>query len=352
MLHSAGIGRYLRQLLPGVFERAGERRTLLGDVAAMAMEGLGEIPGVELAPAMSPIYSISEQFELLRRVPPETDLFWAPHYNVPLLHRGRLMVTVHDVLHLARPEFVRGAHRRAYARAMFAAVRARADAIVCDSAFTADELARHAGIDRERLVVIHPGLEERWWEPVVANRPLERPYLFFAGNLKPHKNLVRLLDAFESIADEIPHDLVLAGRRDGFITGDDEVAGRAARLGDRVHLPGEVGDVALRAYLAHADAMVFPSLYEGFGYPPVEAMAVGCPVVTSSAASMPEVCGDAALYFDPTDVPAIAAGMKRVVGDEGLRAELRAAGRERARLYPASKCAAETRQVMDGVLGG
>lgn len=351
MLRSAGIGRYLRQLLPGVFARAGERRILLGDLTAMAMEGLGEIPDVELVSATSPIYSISEQVELFRRIPPETDLFWAPHYNIPLLRRRRLMVTIHDVLHLARPEFVRGAHRRTYARAMFAAIRGRADAIVCDSAFTADELARHAGIDRGRIAVIHPGLEERWWEPVAADRPIERPYLFFAGNLKPHKNLVRLLDAFESIADEIPHDLVLAGRRDGFITGDGELAGRAARLGDRVHLTGEVGDAALRAYLAHADAMVFPSLYEGFGYPPVEAMAVGCPVVTSNAASMPEVCGDAALYCDPMDVRGMAAAMERIVGDEGLRAELRAAGRERARLYPASKCAAETRQVMDGVLG-
>lgn len=350
LLEAAGIGRYLRQLVPRITERLPAEYLFLGDPAAIRDHDIDRASGVRIADARAPIYSIAEQLELRRLVPPGIDLFWAPHYNIPLLRVPRLVVTVHDVLHLARPEFTPGLHRRAYARAMFGAIRRRAAAIVADSRFTARELARLADVALDRITVVHPGLEPAWFEPVAAERPHPKPYFLCVGNLKPHKNLGRAIAAFASLADSLPHDLVVIGKREGFLTGDRESHAAAASLPERIHLLGNVPDARLRAYLRHAEALVFPSLYEGFGLPPLEAMASGCPALVARAASIPEVCGDAALYFDPLDVGDIAGAMRRVATSAALRDELREMGHARARGFPAEAAAEHTADVLRRVL--
>lgn len=340
MLNASGIGRYLRGIVPRVIGGTGEARwRLLGDPDEILAHDWARDPRVSVLPARAPIYSPKEQVEiprLLRGV----SLFWAPHYNVPLAFGGPLLVTVHDVLHLARPEHVDGVHRRLYARLMVAGMVRNADAILCDSAFTAGELRRLTRVDPGKLSVVHPGMDDDWFEPVAGDSPEPRPYLLYIGNVKPHKNLSRLVGAFASLAGEIDEDLVIVGKREGFITGDPRVGEEAARLGDRVRFTGPVSDELLRRYLAHASALVFPSLYEGFGYPPLEAMACGCPVVASWAGSIPEVCGDAAVYVEPEDEASIAAGIRRVLSDPALREELVGRGRERARSYTWEECAA------------
>jgi glycosyltransferase involved in cell wall biosynthesis len=350
MLDSSGIGRYLRQVVPRILAGGDRSFALLGGIPRMEAAGLHSAGSTRLITASAPIYSIREQLELRAVTPRDTELFWAPHYNIPLLRTGKLLVTIHDVLHLARPEFTGGRHRLLYARAMFAALRRRASAILCDSCFTADELVRHAGIDRARITVVHPGVDRYWADPVSGGSPHPRPYLLFIGNIKPHKNLRRLIRAFGSDADVVVHDLLIVGRREGFLTGDPGVAGEATRLGSRVRFTGEVDDATLRTYLAHADALVFPSLYEGFGLPPLEAMAAGCPVLASDAGPMPEVCGDAALYFDPRDEAAIAGAIRRLVDSPALAAELRDRGRARAQMFTPDAAAEGTRSVMDRVL--
>jgi glycosyltransferase involved in cell wall biosynthesis len=127
--------------------------------------------------------------------------------------------------------------------------------------------------------VIHQGVDAGVVprDPRDLEPPHPRPYLLFVGNVKPHKNLVGLLRAFALLHEEIPHDLLLVGRRHGFIHGSPEVEEQAARLGGRVRFTGWLEDREVKRLFAHADALVFPSFYEGFGLPPLEAMACGCP---------------------------------------------------------------------------
>lgn len=349
MLRESGIGTYLQNLIPRLIDsRTGARFQVLGgdelaDFAWAAHER------VQVAPATSPIYSIREQVELPWRRDPEADLFWSPHYNVPVLAGGRRLVTIHDVFHLARPELVKRAHQRAYAHLMFR-VASRADGIIFDSRFTADEFRRLVGARAGAAEVIHPGVDESWFGPSEGEAPHDRPYLLFAGNVKPHKNVRGLLRAFGLVRDRIPHDLVIVGRRDGFIHGDPRVMDDAAAFAGRVRFTGWLELEAVQRYFAGADALVFPSLYEGFGLPPLEAMAAGCPVISSDAASLPEACGDAALYCDARRPEAMASAILKLLGDEGLRSELRARGRARARRFTWERCAAETGQMMDTIL--
>lgn len=352
MLHASGIGTYLRETLPRLVAlRPADRFCFLGDEEALRATAWAHFPNAAIQPATAPIYSVREQAELFRRTPVETELFWSPHYNIPLLHRGRLLVTVHDVLHLARPEFVPGAHRRLYARAMFRAVRARADAVICVSQFTADELVRCTGISRRKITVVRNGVDAFWAEPPERS-PTERPYLLFVGNIKPHKNLRGLLEAFAQLRDEFPHDLVILGKREGFLTGDASAQARANELGARVRFTGYVSDAEVRAHYAHADALLFPSFYEGCGLPPLEAMAAGCPVIVSRAASLPETCGDAALYCDPYQPRDIAGKVRLLLTSSSLREELRGAGRARAAQFQWDASAAETSAVLTAVLAG
>lgn len=352
LLGQSGIGRYLSGLLPRVIERSARDFTLLGRREAMSAAGLEEGAGVEQREVLAPIYTATEQWRLWRSIPRGTELYWAPHYNFPLAYRGRLVVTLHDVLHIARPEFVRGSHRRLYARAMFAALRRSADHLICDSHFTADEVMRLLDVDASRISVVHLGVDREYFREPELNPPAERPFLLYVGNVKPHKNLGRLLEAFAELRDEIPHDLVIVGRREGLITGDQEAYRHAAALGSRVRFTGEVGEEALRVYLVRAEALVLPSLYEGFGLPALEAMASGCPVLVSRAASLPEVCGDAALYFDPGSTADLVHAIRRLLNEPGLREELRGLGAEQARRYTWDRCAEETTAVLERVLEG
>jgi len=145
----------------------------------------------------------------------------------------------------------------------------------------------------------------------------------------------------------VPHDLVIVGQKEGFITGDRKVESGAAELGGRVKFTGLVDDALLKRYVACADALVLPSFYEGFGFPPLEAMACGCPAIVSDRASLPEICGDAALYCNPDDVEDIAARMLEVATNEALRAQLRERGLARARQFTWDRCASETLAVIE-----
>lgn len=273
--------------------------------------------------------------------------FWSPHYNFPVLWRKKLLATVHDVFHLANPRFVSGIHRRLYAQFMFRKLARRADAVLCVSSFTKKELFRLAGGRGDRMRMVHNGVDDFWFHPPEAERPHPRPYLLFVGNVKPHKNLGRLLQAFGLLKDKIPHDLVVVGKKEGFLTGDREVIRQAGVFGGRVQFTGLLEDEQLRRYYASADLLVFPSLYEGFGLPPLEAMACGTPVACSNAASLPEVCGEAALYFDPLQPQDMAGKVSKILSDPPLREELARKGLEQARSFSWERAATETARVLE-----
>lgn len=177
-----------------------------------------------------------------------------------------------------------------------------------------------------------------------------RPYVLGVGTLEPRKNLPRLVEAFASLSAEVRGDrvLALAGPL-GWET--DATIAAARRHADVVRPLGYVADAELPGLYRGADLFAYPSLYEGFGLPVLEAMRCGAPVLTSSVSSLPEVAGDAAVYVDPTDVASIAAGLERALSDAGLRERLAAAGVERARSFSWSRCAGETLDLLERIAG-
>lgn len=357
MARDSGIGTYIRSIVPRVIAaRPSWRFTLLGRSEDLRGLGILDRANVAVRDCTARIYTAVEQLELRRETPRGVDLFWAPHYNIPLLHRGPLLVTVHDVIHLAMPRYAGNPVKRGYARFMFAAVQRRADAIITVSEFSRAEFRRLVGTGRADPVVIHNGVSELWHgataSPVADGAATGmKPYVLFVGNVKPHKNLGTLVRAFALLKDALPHDLVVIGRREGLRGPDSTVAAEATRLlGDRVRFAGEVNDEALRRYVAGASALVAPSLYEGFGLPPLEAMAVGCPALVSRAAAFPEVCGDAAAYCDATNADDMARSLRALLTDGALRAGLIARGRARAASFTWDRSASTTVSVLESTL--
>jgi len=232
---------------------------------------------------------------------------------------------------------------------MFNRLVRRADALLAVSHFTREELIRWTRVSPEKIQVVHNGVDPVWFGALKGSRPHARPYLLYVGNIKPHKNLGRLLEAFDRLKGSIIQDLILVGKKEGFLTGDSEVQRQARKLGDRVRFTGELEEPLLRQYYLYADCLVFPSLYEGFGLPPLEAMASGVPVVVSNAASLPEVCGEAALYFNPLDPGEMAEKILEVLGGRGREARIQK-GLERANEFNWDRCAKETVSVIERIL--
>lgn len=326
MLFSSGIGVVIRNVL--LRWQLGPGMVIVCD-SKSADWCLRELTGWEVRIAKSKIYSISEQIEMPRLLS-TVSVVWVPHYNLPLFSRAKAVVTVHDVLHLARPDLFPGLLKQLYARFMMKYAVRNSERLICVSEFSALEISRLISHLKEDLEVVYNGVDSDWFT-VSPSRGVEIPYFVYVGNIKPHKNLVKLLQAFEIVVKKMDVRLLIVGAREGFITGDDRVKKFAERFGDQVNFTGQVSDSRLKDVVGNALAMVFPSTYEGFGLPPLEAMAAGVPVVASNAASIPEVCGEAAIYFDPQNVDEMASKMLSVASMSSTeREQYIAAGRSRA----------------------
>jgi len=354
-INASGIGTYIRNIVPGVLKSMpNEQFTLIGspgEIKKLLLKDFETMPNVTLVEAHSEMYSIKEQFEIPKLIPSNTKLYFSPHYPIPLGYKGRLLVTVHDVFHLAMPKLVGGWHKRCYANLMFRHLCNRATAIITVSEFTKRELYRLVHIETLPIYPIHLGVNQSWFEVDKTNSPHHKPYLVFVGNIKPNKNLATLVDAYIKILPEIPHDLILIGKKSGFITGDSQVKALAKQYPDRIIFTDLVSDESLKNYVANASALVFPSLYEGFGLPPLEAMACGCPVIVSDKASVPEVCGDAAIYFNPESTDDLAKKMINLLNDQSLQDNLCHRGIERAKQFTWEKSIAQTVAVIQNLLG-
>ena len=253
---------------------------------------------------------------------------------------GAHVVTLFDVQHHDLPAFFSRAER-AYRRWAYDNAARAADVVVATSAFSAERIALHVGVERSRIEVVHMGLDAERFSPEAGTADERLPdlpdrFVVYPANLWPHKNHRLLVEAFGAVEDETLH-LVLTGQTYG---GPPPAGPRVHHLG---HLPGEL----VPALYRRATAMVFPSLYEGFGAPPLEAMACGLPAAVSSRGSLPEVCGDAALSFDPESAEEMAAAIDKIAGDDALRATLRAAGLERAARFRWSTAAERHRAIYE-----
>jgi glycosyltransferase involved in cell wall biosynthesis len=340
-----GIGTYVRNLVRHLARIDQETTYFLlcdrADAPTLRDLAVNFTPVVENAPG----YRLREHFSIpahLRRL--GANLFHSPHYVLPLLCRTPSVVTVHDCIHLLFPEYLPTRLALSYARYMMGnAVRRSAMVLTVSEASRRDILHFYPEADPEKIRVVpnaidpalleDPGEEEM--ERVRERYRIRRRFVLYAGNIKPHKNLERLIAAFGLLRQRPGIEDVKL-----LIIGDEIArypslrrAVEAAGVRQDVRFFGFVPERTLAALYRMAAVFAFPSLYEGFGLPPLEAMACGTPVVTSRVSSLPEVVGDAAVLVDPTSVEEIADGIERVLTDGALRAELVARGRARARSF-------------------
>jgi alpha-1,3-rhamnosyl/mannosyltransferase len=349
----AGVGHYTRQLVLALARLGtGDRYYVLAPYPlrivrrrATRLRGFAE-PNVELR---VPGWWATARARLQRRlggeaaldhgIAPAPDVFHATNNIFPYRVRATGQVlTIHDLTLLLFPEW-HPADRLARMVPEFEPAVARANVIITPSCSTRNDVLERLPVDPERVRVVPHGVDAAFTprpaaEVAAALAPLGLRgggYLLFVGTIEPRKNLLRLLQAMD-LVDPAVGPLVLAGGR-GWNDGPIRVALERLERAGRVRSLGYVADELRPALLTGARAFVYPSLYEGFGWPPLEAMACGTPVVTSNVSSLPEVVGDAALFVSPDDVDGLAAALHRVWHDEALRADLRARGIARAREF-------------------
>ena len=348
-IDSSGVGIYIKGIMPGIVEQLGDVSIVgVGDRSRLEDFSWSRAANVRLVNCRARRYSLAEQVQLPLAIPRMTDLFFSPYYTIPLLYRGRLAVTVHDMSHLVVEEIVGDTKKRLYAQTMFHSLRKRASVIFTVSKFSRSELLRLTTGQREdNILPTHLGISDEWYQAAQVAAVRSRPYFIYVGNIKPYKNLRLLVEAFLKIRGRVPHDLVIVGQSEGLITGESkEFFERARGAGERIQMTGSVSQAELLSLVGHAHALVMPSLYEGFGLPPIEAMAAGVPVAAAHAASLPEVCGDAALYFNPLDVDDIAAKLTMIATDPILCQKLKEKGLERSSLYTWGSCSAKTAEAL------
>jgi glycosyltransferase involved in cell wall biosynthesis len=360
-LHDFGIGTYTRNLLRHLARIDGDSEYVLLCQQSDLEVGSQLGPNFRTVLEPSPSYSIREQFHVpwvLYRERP--DVFHAPHYVLPPAAQCRSVVTIHDCIHLMFPQYLR--HRAAYAYArlsMWMAVR-RSHRILTVSEASKRDIIHFFNVPPEKIVVVYNAIDERFRrapaeEDVARVREryqLAQGFVLYVGNIKPHKNLVRLIEAYDMLRHRGFDDLKL------LIIGDEisklpalRRAVHKHKLHKHVRFLGYLPDETLAVLYRLAELFVFPSLYEGFGLPPLEAMACGTPVVTSNVSSLPEVTGDAAVLVDPYEVESIAEGMERVLTNPALSAELRTKGMARAREFSWERSVARTRELYQEVGG-
>ena len=355
-----GIGTYIQQLIRGLadLDTHNEYFIFVGEDGAATLFDLPD--NFRVIVERSPGYSLRELFalswQLLRH---RIDIYHATHYVLPVWVRGKAIVTIHDIIHLLYPEFLPNRMAFFYARRMIGRALTRSDRVLADSANTRQDLLSFYNTDATKIEVVYPGIDRRYFHRVGSDSiermrekfALERPYALFVGNPKPHKNLPNIITAFAGALEgrELDYELVCAG-------GDLEAHRRnrraAALLGieDRLRILGRVDADDLPPLYQGAGLFVYPTIYEGFGLPVVEAMASGVPVITSNTSALKEVAGGAARLVDPLDVTAMTQEIARCLSDEDLRERMRDAGLERARQYSWDKTAERVLEIYESTL--
>jgi glycosyltransferase involved in cell wall biosynthesis len=355
-----GLGRYTQEIVDRVVSDRNNDY-----VVFLSCDNFDEfkIDGANVKKVLADVrwYTFAEQFLLPRMIAREKlDLMHWPHFNVPLFCPVNFVVTIHDLILTKFPTvkastlrpvfywFTNLAYRLVISSAVY-----RAKKIIAVSQFTKDDLIKHFRLPDEKIVVTHLGVAQVFTTAdtmsatdILSKYGIKQSFLLYVGNAYPHKNLEGLIKIFPEIKKLRPEmQLVLVGKDDYFYDRVKAFAREYDTSGNDMLFPGFVPDADLIYFYRHALAYVFPSQYEGFGLPPLEAMALGCPVISSNKASMPEILGDAALYFNPNDEIEMISQILKMVDNDDLRNELLEGGKEQVKKYDWGKCAEETLKI-------
>jgi len=361
----AGIGRITRELIRALAEIDHENEYLLIHVKGTEI-GEGFPPNFSTLTLPFDERMATLLWQRLKLPLPidfltgSLDLFHSPDFVLPPLRRGKALVTIHDLTFLIHPECADPRLVSYLTRRVPRAIE-RASVVLADSECTKKDLVRLLGAPKGKIEVVYGGVSAAF-APVtdegVLRRAqeeygLDRPFILSVGRLEPRKNLGRLIEAYWLLSQEadIRHRLLLVGDKGWLYDGLFAQVGKL-KLENNVIFLGFVPDDDLPALLSLADVFAYPSLYEGFGLPPLEAMACGTPVVASNTSCLPEVLGEAALFIDPTDVRPLAETLHRVLTDEELRQDMSKRGLARATQFSWSTSAQKLLAVYEEAAGG
>lgn len=359
-----GLGRYTKEVL----DRILIKDTVNEYVVFLCQDNFSEFTSAN--PRMKKVlvrarwYSLAEQFLMPYLIWREgLDLMHFPHFNVPFFCPVKFIVTIHDLI-LTKHSTERATTLNplfykikyfAYKMIIQSAIK-RARRIIAVSEFTKNDIMEQFKVNKDRVSVTLEGVAadlkdnlKKNDKNVVLRYNIKEPYLLYVGNAYPHKNLEWLAQTFAELNKKRPElNLVLVGKDDYFYS---RLKARLSRAGTRnILFPGYIPDDDLAEIYRQAVAYIFPSLYEGFGLPPLEAMANGCPVLSSDRTSMPEVLGEAALYFNPENKEDAIGRVEKLIGDENLRQDLIRRGHEQVKKYSWEDCARETLDIYNKII--
>ncbi|SEW14485.1 Glycosyltransferase involved in cell wall bisynthesis [Chitinophaga sp. YR573] len=308
MYSMSGIGTYLKNVLLGLINSGKYELICLGYRELGAEVWFDKVRFIEVK--SRPLHPF-EQVEIFFKVP-RCDIYFTPHFNTPWIkpwRAGKMISTIHDVYHLANP----AQYNRfllLYIRMLIWFTVRNTTKVFTVSHFSEREILRFFPHAKDKLVVSYLGVSGDFDE--VSDADVDFKYLLYVGNVKPHKNVQAILQAMPLIADK-EIKLVIVGKKDGFYSQNTDMDPLVSELGDRVIFTGYIDDITLKKYYRNASLFIFPSKYEGFGLPVLEAMKFKIPILASDAAAIPEVGGEAIYYFDPCNINMLAGMIDEVL---------------------------------------
>jgi glycosyltransferase involved in cell wall biosynthesis len=362
MINNSGIGVYINNYIRYFLEKTPYHVILLGKNIELN-KYFGNYTNWEYIEADFPIYSFSEQIKLPLIIP-ECDVFWSPHYNIPLLpiKAKKRIVTIPDTFHLAYKHLF-SIHKQWYAQLVMNQAVKLADQVITISNYSRQEIIRYTGCPLDHIITIYLGIDNELFQPTSDAIRLEQVkkrydipdrFILFVGNVKPNKNLSTLVKSLLLVVSHQPDIyLVIVGKKEGFLNGDSElfdIISQNAILLKHIIFTNYVAFEDLPVLYSLATVFAFPSFYEGFGFPPLEAMACDCPVVASDAASIPEICGDAVYYVSPEKPESMAKGLIEVLNNQQERLDLVKRGRNQFLRYNWGVSAYKFEQVVSSLM--
>lgn len=352
-----GVKVYTKKILPLLFSLGSRHHYVLIYQNAKLRGTYAQYPNVEEVaigiPGTVPWDQLAVPWMARKK---RIELIFNPKFTIPFLSRAKKMFVLHGSEWFVIPEHFK-THDQWYFKAFVPLYCRYADAFVAVSNAVKADVVEHAGVDPRKVFAIHNGFDPTLFQPVrdrAALLAVQQKYklpdkfILWCGQIESRKNVARLVRAFAQIKDSVPHQLVLAGEQRWSTRAELRVV-RELKIEDRLHFPGWIQHGDLPAVYSLAELFAFPSLYEGFGIPLIEAMACGCPIVTANTCAPPEVLEGSGCLVDPLSVEDIAAGMLKVLLDPSLRAAMAAKGLERAKAFSWDRCARQLLAVFDSL---